>query len=626
MIYNFHVNTSGCCTFGRRIIRKTYSSSFIAETLEEIIWNETGARFVIYDLDASINTKGEVAIFTSHGNTGGQRIVRYWIIDEQGDFIVDNEMLFNKFGGDFRLGDQIIGNLYDNGDFIVSFAIEDLEDNIEYEAVIIYGENYGENKTEVSSLNATSSDDQKNPYIAPLSNNGFVAAWDGNGFQGDAQGIYVRPFNAALFPGVLITKNDTITEKGQGQTILVKLAIQPLDNVSVKLTSNDTTEGILNISELIFTPSNYDQVQEVELTGINDTIDDGNIQFNLSLSFSESIDVSYSSLANEIINFVNIDDDFTINTPLNQDICQSVGLSTQSFNVSNLGSQITQVTAVSLNQSIIKNSDITLTNINGDNWSIKTGNLSDNESGTTTIKITVDDGIYHSFKTFEINSESVDINIISTKTELCEGEEVSLLADGNADFTWLDNVEDGIAFTPNSTNTYRLIGEQGNCIDTINTQIIVNEVPTKPEIVFFNNALLTNATSNIKWYIGNFALPNENGTSFIPPQSGSYKVSTTNSNNCISYSDPYEYIITSTDEIYSNPDWSLYPNPAKDNFTVKAEGLEYIQIFDGVGNLIVNEITNSNSVLINTADLNSGVYFVQVKTHNGTDIKRLIIN
>ena len=77
---------------------------------------------------------------------------------------------------------------------------------------------------------------------------------------------------------------------------------------------------------------------------------------------------------------------------------------------------------------------------------------------------------------------------------------------------------------------------------------------------------------------------------------------------------------------------SLFPNPAKEMFTLKfdAYNLERkeIEVVDAIGRSVLAFITSDNTFNVNTSILNKGVYFVKILTKNNTQyiVKKLLIN
>ena len=67
---------------------------------------------------------------------------------------------------------------------------------------------------------------------------------------------------------------------------------------------------------------------------------------------------------------------------------------------------------------------------------------------------------------------------------------------------------------------------------------------------------------------------------------------------------------------------SIYPNPSRDNFTIVCDDMTYIAVYNVVGSKIMETNVNGNIYVIN--DLNSGVYFIEIKTNEGSAVKRIV--
>jgi hypothetical protein len=80
----------------------------------------------------------------------------------------------------------------------------------------------------------------------------------------------------------------TVTEAGSTASYTVVLQTKPTANVTVNVSSTDTTEGSVSPSTLTFTPANWNTPQPVTLTGVDDSIQDGSIDYAISNSFSSS--------------------------------------------------------------------------------------------------------------------------------------------------------------------------------------------------------------------------------------------------------------------------------------------------------------------------------------------------
>jgi PKD repeat protein len=77
-------------------------------------------------------------------------------------------------------------------------------------------------------------------------------------------------------------------------------------------------------------------------------------------------------------------------------------------------------------------------------------------------------------------------------------------------------------------------------------------------------------------------------------------------------------------------DFSLYPNPAKNQFTIQLNALSKnmtIEILDLSGRIVQHEKINSGGIIfsINTQDLSNGIYFVRVNADGVKIVKKLVI-
>jgi hypothetical protein len=84
-------------------------------------------------------------------------------------------------------------------------------------------------------------------------------------------------------------------------------------------------------------------------------------------------------------------------------------------------------------------------------------------------------------------------------------------------------------------------------------------------------------------------------------------------------------IITEINEINLSRDFSVFPNPASSSFKVNYTGnLLSFEITDMLGNSVKTEVIK-NSEEIDISNLNEGIYFVRLKTAEGTLTKKISI-
>lgn len=70
--------------------------------------------------------------------------------------------------------------------------------------------------------------------------------------------------------------------------------------------------------------------------------------------------------------------------------------------------------------------------------------------------------------------------------------------------------------------------------------------------------------------------------------------------------------------------FSIYPNPAKDNFTIQANNnvaIEEVKVYDLLGKMIINDKKQN---VINISSLNKGIYLVKIDTNEGNYTSKII--
>eukprot|EP01065_Artemidia_motanka_P053243 TRINITY_DN982_c0_g1_i7.p1 TRINITY_DN982_c0_g1~~TRINITY_DN982_c0_g1_i7.p1 ORF type:complete len:6026 (+),score=1628.42 TRINITY_DN982_c0_g1_i7:1604-18079(+) len=101
----------------------------------------------------------------------------------------------------------------------------------------------------------------------------------------------------------------TTTEWGGVAEFTLVLNTQPIADVSVGLASGDPSEGTISPTSVVFSAANWMSPQTVTVTGVDDSVDDGNITYTVSTNPAQSNDPRYDGYnpANVMLN--NTDDD-----------------------------------------------------------------------------------------------------------------------------------------------------------------------------------------------------------------------------------------------------------------------------------------------------------------------------
>jgi hypothetical protein len=86
-----------------------------------------------------------------------------------------------------------------------------------------------------------------------------------------------------------------------------------------------------------------------------------------------------------------------------------------------------------------------------------------------------------------------------------------------------------------------------------------------------------------------------------------------------------EYNVSSAVVDLSENDVSIYPNPTKDKITIKANGVELVEIENANGGVVKTISINTNQVEIDLSNLPKGIYLVKVTTSNQIIVKKIIL-
>ncbi|ABS27125.1 Calx-beta domain-containing protein [Anaeromyxobacter sp. Fw109-5] len=101
----------------------------------------------------------------------------------------------------------------------------------------------------------------------------------------------------------------TTSEAGASATFTVVLTSQPTAEVTVPVSSSDTTEGAVAPASLVFTAANWSVAQTVTVTGVNDAVDDGDQTYQVAIGPATSSDAGYAGKDPADLTFTNTDDD-----------------------------------------------------------------------------------------------------------------------------------------------------------------------------------------------------------------------------------------------------------------------------------------------------------------------------
>lgn len=136
---------------------------------------------------------------------------------------------------------------------------------------------------------------------------------------------------------------------------------------------------------------------------------------------------------------------------------------------------------------------------------------------------------------------AININAIATSSSVCFGTPVTLSGSGAATYTWSDGVTNGVAFTPNVTNTYTVTGTDANgCTATstitisVGNNLFINITNSAPLLCINDVSTLTASGANFYIWSPSIGLNTNNSATVLanPSFTTIYTVVGTDATGC----------------------------------------------------------------------------------------------
>lgn len=96
--------------------------------------------------------------------------------------------------------------------------------------------------------------------------------------------------------GIIYDSTSVTLDEGQSTTRTFKLKSQPTSDVTLNISSNNSSRLSISKSSLTFTASNWDTEQSVTFTSIDNSIDDGDVTVSVTIK-STSSDINYNNIS-----------------------------------------------------------------------------------------------------------------------------------------------------------------------------------------------------------------------------------------------------------------------------------------------------------------------------------------
>lgn len=240
------------------------------------------------------------------------------------------------------------------------------------------------------------------------------------------------------------------------------------------------------------------------------------------------------------------------------------------------------------------------------------------------------------------NSKVVTVNVNTTPTvavnssTICTGDAAVLNASGAATYSWSNSSSTAsISVSPTSNASYTVTGTTNGCVDSQESNVSVNNLPTVSLAMSSTLVCVSDGTVNLVGTPtgGLFTGTAVSGNMFDPSVAGSgtytLSYSFTDANSC-SNTDAQNITVnvcTGLTEL-SNNSFVVYPNPTSGDFSIdfnKAINSPIeIEVFDVIGKLVLTQNVSTNHTVISLDAFAKGIYTVRLKTDESYSIIRVI--
>ncbi len=221
---------------------------------------------------------------------------------------------------------------------------------------------------------------------------------------------------------------------------------------------------------------------------------------------------------------------------------------------------------------------------------------------------------------------------ISGEPVICEGESITLTAEGAHAYVWQDGTTAETIEVSSAATLFVIGTDENGCSNQSGTvEVTIGSTP-EVFIVQSNDTLYAFPEgSSYQWYLNGELLFGETNQNLIPAESGNYSVGV-NVNGCVGNGE-MDVHIGIDDIVSAKTGMKLYPNPNNGAFTLNiylpiAQTID-IQITDNTGKLIwmrsIYTQSGGERKTIQLNDISAGSYFLRVRGENTDMTERFTI-
>ena len=260
-------------------------------------------------------------------------------------------------------------------------------------------------------------------------------------------------------PGFTVSESSrTVSETGSTQTFTVVLTGTPSSNVVIDVSSSDTGEATVSPAQLTFTNGNWNVSQEVAVTGVADSVDDGDQVSTVTVSVvAASSNDDFDSLADQTVSVTTTDVDTAGLTISKEEVLVTEGGTEDTFTVA-LATKPTSNVVIT-----VSSSDTGEATVSPAQLTFTPGNWNTAQDVVVT---GIDDSAVDGNQSSVISLAVVDAS---------SADEYDSVASGSVTATTTDNDSAGMGATPISTST----AEGGTTTFTV----VLNTQPSSDVVV-----------------------------------------------------------------------------------------------------------------------------------------------
>jgi hypothetical protein len=251
--------------------------------------------------------------------------------------------------------------------------------------------------------------------------------------------------------------------------------------------------------------------------------------------------------------------------------------------------------------------------------------------GTYTITLTASNGtVGTATQTISITQLSVTSNQTNVSCNGGNNGSATVTVSGGTpsySYTWTPTGGNAATASGLTAGNYTVTVKDANNCSITKTLNISQPSPINTSVTISGGTLTALQTgASYQWVDCNNAyapIAGATNITYVAPSNGSYAViitvgSCSDTSAC--------QVITSISGISVNNQIQIYPNPANEFIFIDGVNpMSKIEMYDAIGKLIITEKAISNSIKLNTNNLDEGVYFIRITSNESVLNKKVII-